>query len=114
MEGFDLGELYSGVIPIDMKNTSRGLFFVYQPRVGDPVDEITIWLNGGPGTENLLQNDTNAEQRRMQLSRRLLARERQVPMGLGTIHPDDQRLLLGQSHKYALVKNSRRFRHTVF
>jgi carboxypeptidase D len=46
---FDLGELYSGVIPIDANNASRGLFFVFQPRVGAPVDEITIWLNGGPG-----------------------------------------------------------------
>jgi carboxypeptidase D len=46
---FDLGEMYSGVIPVDMKNTSRGLFYVFQPRAGTPVDEITVWLNGGPG-----------------------------------------------------------------
>jgi hypothetical protein len=46
---FDIGELYAGLIPIDLKNTSRALYFVYQPTIGTPVDEIVIWLNGGPG-----------------------------------------------------------------
>ncbi len=41
--------MYAGLIPIDMRNTSRALYFVFQPTVGAPVDEITIWLNGGPG-----------------------------------------------------------------
>lgn len=46
---FDIGEMYAGLMPIDMKNKSRGLYFVFEPTVGEPVDEVTIWLNGGPG-----------------------------------------------------------------
>lgn len=44
-------EMYSGVINLNKSDDSRGLFFVFQPRVGTPVDEITIWFNGGPGKE---------------------------------------------------------------
>jgi hypothetical protein len=73
---FDLGELYSGVIPVDMKNTSRGLFYVFQPRAGAPVDEITIWLNGGPGEVGMPCRATMADSDRLQLSRRLPSGER--------------------------------------
>ncbi|EXJ80947.1 carboxypeptidase D [Capronia epimyces CBS 606.96] len=36
-----------------MSDDSRGFFFVFQPRVGEPVKEITIWFNGGPGCSSL-------------------------------------------------------------
>lgn len=39
---FDVGELYSGLIPVNMNDTSRALFFVFQPTVGAPVDEISM------------------------------------------------------------------------
>lgn len=42
---FDVGELYSGNIPIDTANASRALFFVFEPTIGDPVDEVTIWYD---------------------------------------------------------------------
>lgn len=40
---FDVGELYGGNVPIDKDDPSRALFFMFQPTVGAPVDEVTIW-----------------------------------------------------------------------
>ncbi|PMD46844.1 alpha/beta-hydrolase [Hyaloscypha variabilis F] len=37
---YDIGEMYSGLVPVDERNKSRALFFVFQPTIGPPVDEI--------------------------------------------------------------------------
>lgn len=51
---FDVGEMYSGLVPIDWRDKSRSLYFVFQPTTGEPVDEITIYLNGGPGCSSMM------------------------------------------------------------
>ena len=53
---FDIGESYAGLLPISASaNESRQLFFWFFPSPNDAVtDEITIWLQGGPGASSLL------------------------------------------------------------
>ncbi|OWZ61190.1 hypothetical protein AYX15_06581 [Cryptococcus neoformans] len=49
----EFGETYSGLIPIDHRNQSEALFFVFQPKLGKASNDLTIWLNGGPGCSSL-------------------------------------------------------------
>lgn len=50
---FDIGEMYSGNVDIDAGNSSRTLFFAFYPKIGDASEDLTIWLNGGPGCSSL-------------------------------------------------------------
>ncbi|KKY19992.1 putative serine carboxypeptidase [Phaeomoniella chlamydospora] len=53
---FDLGESYAGLLPISSaKNETRELFFWFFPSDNPAAgDEITIWLNGGPGCSSFI------------------------------------------------------------
>ncbi|KIW12899.1 hypothetical protein PV08_08086 [Exophiala spinifera] len=51
---FDIGESYSGLMPIGDK-AGRELFFWFVPSENEAADdEIVIWLNGGPGCSSLM------------------------------------------------------------
>ncbi|EXJ80160.1 hypothetical protein A1O1_08302 [Capronia coronata CBS 617.96] len=52
---FDIGESYAGLLPIsDDPNETRKLYFWFFPSSNPAAsDEVTIWLNGGPGCSSL-------------------------------------------------------------
>lgn len=52
---FDIGESYAGLLPIskDPKETKQLYFWFFPTQNPKGVDEITIWLNGGPGCSSL-------------------------------------------------------------
>lgn len=52
---FDIGESYAGLLPITSNpNDTQKLFFWYFPSENPAAsNEITIWLNGGPGASSL-------------------------------------------------------------
>ncbi|KAJ4367869.1 hypothetical protein N0V86_009708 [Didymella sp. IMI 355093] len=52
---FDIGESYAGLLPIsDNPDETRKLFFWFFPSTAEQTpEEVTIWLNGGPGCSSL-------------------------------------------------------------
>ena len=54
---FETGEFYGGSVPVNESDPSRTIFFIFKPAQGDPspnINEVTIWLNGGPGCSSLI------------------------------------------------------------
>ncbi|KAG2419957.1 carboxypeptidase cpdS precursor [Aspergillus terreus] len=50
---FDVGESYAGLLPNTPAGNSSLFFWFFPSHNADAEDEITIWLNGGPGCSSL-------------------------------------------------------------
>lgn len=77
---------FLGNIPIGT-NVSETLFFVFQPTIGKPVDEVTIWLvdTEKPQRSRLLTKRKAQWRTWMLKFGRLLPRERSVYVEAGNI-----------------------------
>lgn len=51
---YDVGEMYGGLIPIEESDLSRQLYFIFKPAIGTATDDLTIYLDGGPGCSSLI------------------------------------------------------------
>lgn len=53
---FDIGESYGGLLPVSSNpNDTQKLYFWFSPSENPAAsNEITIWLNGGPGCSSLI------------------------------------------------------------
>lgn len=79
---FDVGELYGGLVPIDASNASRALFMMFQPTVGAPVDEVTIWYESLATPHDNVKTDMEQVERWPRLLQlgRILPGERTHPV----------------------------------
>ncbi|KAM4063744.1 serine carboxypeptidase [Hirsutella rhossiliensis] len=51
---FDIGESFAGLLPISNSTTSSLFFWFFPSENPEASEEITIWLNGGPGDSGML------------------------------------------------------------
>ncbi|CAG8935710.1 unnamed protein product [Penicillium salamii] len=47
---YELGEMYSGYMPV---RDNASLFYIFQPKIGEPTNDLTVWFSGGPGCSSM-------------------------------------------------------------